>query len=204
MTVQDMLKLIGVKLGNRSEAEMAEFALPYFALKQAELESDPFLPWFLRKETQLSVGENGQAELPADFIKMAPQSGVWFSSGAGDLSELCMKETREALAQYGTRFGVPVAFALGKDLLHLFPNTDSGLLFFEYFAKEPVLTLVAPTNAWTANAPWYLMAHVGLEVAQDLEHAPGIQFYAQKVEASREMLFRLDAERAVSGQRLTF
>lgn len=204
MNVNEMLKLIAVKLGNRDEDEMAEFGLPYFKLKQAEFEADPFLPWFLRKEAQLTVGEFGQALLPEDFIKIAPQSGVWFSSGGGDISEVCMVEPREAIAKYGTRFGIPVAFSLGTSVITVYPSTDSGSLFFEYFAKQPELDENVLENAWTQNAPWYIMAAVGLEVAQDLEHAPGVQFFAQKLEAAREMLFRLDTDRAISGQRLSF
>lgn len=204
MNVNEMLKLIAVKLGNRGEEEMAEFGLPYFKLKQAELEADPFLPWFLRKEDQASVGEFGQAPLPGDFIKVAPQSGVWFSSGGGDISEVCMVEPREAIAKYGTRYGIPVAYSLGTNSITVYPSTDSGILFFEYFAKQPELDEGTLENEWTRNAPWYIMAAVGLEVAQDLEHAPGVQFFAQKLEAAREMLFRMDADRAISGQRLTF
>lgn len=204
MNIADMLALIALKCGNREIEEMEEYAVPYLRIKQAELEADPFLPWFLRREGNVSITE-GLAELPEDFLKFAPNSGLWYTSGAGDISEVCLAEAQLGIRKYGVQVGIPMLVALGNTELNFFPAPDSGLCFFEYFGKEPELGLDAPlaqSNAWTEHAPWYLLSAVGLEVAQDLEHAPGVQFFAQKLEAAREMLFRQDAERAISGQAL--
>ena len=205
MTIQEMLALIALKCGNRDIEEMEEFALPYFSLKQAELEADPFLPWFLVHEAEQAVTDPGFTDLPEGFIKFTPSSGVWYNSPEGKVSQLCLKSIKEGLEKYGLEEGAPKAVALQKNGLALYPAPDSGSLFFEYYKKEPKLDLNStPSNAWTEYAPWYLISLVGLEVAQDLEHAPGVKFFREKAEAAREMLFRQDAERAISGARLTF
>lgn len=199
MTLEDMLKLIALKCGNREFEDMEEFALPYFAVKQAELESDPFLPWFLRSEALLPVVD-GEVALPEDFLKLDNSSGQWYTEGAGSLSELCVLDQKSALDKYGLGSGVPVAGVLRNNSFVLYPMADSGMVTLGYYAKAAPLVNMDDTNSWATHAPWYLLASVGIEVAEDLEHGPGVRFFKDKKEYARELLFRGDVEREAAGQ----
>ena len=198
MTLEEMLKLIAVKCGNRDLEEMEEFATPYFGMKQSELEADPFLPWFLKKQATVQV-VNGEFTLPVGFIKVDPSVGVWRSGGSG-LVKLCMTSDVEALGTYGTQSGDSLAYTLGATKGALYPSQSSGSITLGYFSRDSKLTGNASSNLWTEYAPWYLLASVGIEVAEDLEFMPGIKFFSEKKEAAREMLFRLDVERNASGK----
>lgn len=205
MNIADILKIVAIKCGNRDMEEMQEFATPYLKLVQDELESDPFLPWFLKKDFSADVLVPGEISLPEGFLKLAHDSGIWFTQD-GQLFEIKLESMKQAIQKFKTQEGVPQVCSLEGNKLYLYPAPSSGSVSFMFYGKEPELgdAPLAQENAWTNFAASYFLGKLGLEVAQDLEHAPGVQFFAQKAEAGREFLFRQDVERQVSGEELRF
>jgi len=203
MNLEGVLKIIGLKCGNRDLEEMIEFAIPHVQLFQSQAQSDPFLPWFLKEEGEFEVDAEGGFVLPEGFLKVDHTGGVWYKKD-DSLTELCVGDTKQAISKYGARAGVPEFLVVRKDRGVVFPFTDEGTLHFDYFKKAPELSQLSDVNVWLENAPWYIAAGAGLAVAQDLEHAPAVKFFSQQLELYREMLFRQDVERNAAGQRFYF
>jgi hypothetical protein len=132
------------------------------------------LPWFLKEEDDsLSFTANDpEIPLPTGFLREIADENLWWDGDSDD----DRRELQKIDFAQGKRLYVnttdtnPVAYALRKSSLWLFPTPDfSGTCTWSYYKADSLLTADDSENSWLLYAPDLLIADAGVIVAADLE-----------------------------------
>ncbi len=131
------------------------------------------LPWFLKVEDDsLSFTLNDPSiDLPVDFIREIADENLWWDGDdSNDRRELQKIDFAQGRRLYIEPTNLtPVAYALRKDSLYLFPTPDfSGTLTWSYYGRDAILDDDADENEWLSHAPDLMVADAGVIVAADL------------------------------------
>lgn len=156
MTNAELVTRILQRLGNRSSAELRDYAVLEVQTKIQEYELGPVLPWFLETEATLTTAAGTESvSLPADFLREVEDGALIIYDPAGDYEELRkLSLDRIRREVKGEENGFPKAYAILGDKIYLAPVPDAiYTLKLSYFKKSPAFTDSAdPTTYWCKEA----------------------------------------------------
>lgn len=164
------------RAGNRADdTTLFDFAKLELDLAIAELESQPFLPWFLiSDETPLTIVEGDpNVTLPADFLREYEDEDVWYyNSNNTPTRKKLDKIDKDDLTELNREVDAdePNQYALVGNQFILGPTPSAaaatGTLRTRYFARAATLSDSVLTNAWTTNADFLLVNKLGHVMAE--------------------------------------
>lgn len=193
MTLGEIVSLIQMKLGNRTQLESQ--VKQELQFRQKVLEREVTLPWFLRSMVAVNVtagyGPKVGLSAPAGYLRMASAEECLWCWEEGTTYSPIQKDDFGYLMQQealqGT--GKPEAYALVGHKLFFFPLLDTTYsVLFDAFWEDNVISADAGTNNWMTYAPDLLVACVGKAMAGALR-APELvlQFANEEREARRRL-----------------
>jgi hypothetical protein len=176
MTHDDLVKIVGFRLGDRSDmASRVDLELDF--VQDTVLEAMPWHPWFLESEaaTASTVVGDRRVPLPLDFLGEVEESHLYAEADNGALLELKKLDPDVAQSKFGAietagYGGFPLAYAVSGLYYMIYPASDKPYpIHMRYYAKDVRMS----DPAQTANSKW-------LRFAQDLVLAELCQVLAAK------------------------
>lgn len=190
MNKGELLQLLGMRLGNRTDSDiLAALSLEITLAQDTLLEQNGrFKPWFLVSEfaTAETVANDSRVELPEDFIGEVEEGGLYVLNPDSQKYVELVREDYDFLAEkYADATpSLPKEYSLDGDKYYrLFPTPDLiYTLRQRYFEKDVAFNLVADNsqNRWLKYASDLLLAIGGQQYAskhlqnQDLAIAFGL------------------------------
>lgn len=164
------------RAGNRADdTTLVDFAKMELNLAIAELESQPFLPWFLlSNEVTLTITSGDpNVTLPADFLREYEDEDVWYYNADNTPTRVALtKIDVDDLTQLhrGVDANEPTTYALVGNQFVIGPTPSDaaalGSLKTRHFARSTELTDSVLTNPWTLNADFLLVNKLGHVMAE--------------------------------------
>lgn len=196
-----IITLVLNRAGNRADdAELAGFAELELDLVIAELESQPFLPWFMiSDEVTLTITEGDpNVTLPADFLREYEDEDVWYyNANNSPTRKKLEKIDKDDLTELnrGVEANEPNQYSLvgSQFILGPTPNATAaaGNLKLRHYARSVALSDSNLTNVWTLNADFLLVNKLGIVLAEQyLRDAALAASFEKKYLTSQEMLVR--------------
>ncbi len=167
MNGDDLLDLLMLRLGNRTETDLRAACLTEMAHIQAtELERGPTLPFFLKDiDDALAYTAAKTVDLPSDFLKEWDEEHTLSRlDSSGELVGLHKDDFDVLVDKWGyyATGEVPEDYAIVGEKIYLFPTpTVAGTLFLPYYAAQAAPTDAAAENKWLKYASDLLLARTG-------------------------------------------
>lgn len=200
MTRDDVVTLLALNLGNRTDLNDA-IILQMMLQQETQLEgSGRFQPWFLITErafNTMTIGESRLA-LPDDFLMEVEEQGLWIFDAAGGTHELLKGSEQDLLREYkDTDPGQPQAYSMAGHHITVYPAPDWEYpAFFRYAAQDQKLSTNIENN-WLKYASDLMIAVVGKEIAgKTLQNDKLAATYERDILPAWERLYRLHESRA--------
>lgn len=174
MTLADLVKIVGWRLGDRDDMQ-DRISLELDFVQDFVLEAKPWHPWFLETEWANANTVIGERRLPypADFLDEIEENHLYLVQENTALRELKKLDYDVAMAKYGNTdsglaYSTPVVYAAEGLYFHLFPAPDNAYpVQMKYYAKA------ARISDATKNSTW-------LQFAGDLVVAELLRLLAEK------------------------
>ena len=171
LTRDQIISTVLTRAGNRSnDAVLTAAAKTEIVLVQSELESEPFLPWFIISTEQTFTITSGDPNitLPSDFLREYEDEDMWYyNASSSPTKKKLEKMDIDDMTQWlrSTEANEPRAYAIvgGQMILGPVPNDAAALgsIKTRYYQRANVLSDLVSTNAWTLNADWLLVNRLG-------------------------------------------
>lgn len=194
------------RAGNRSDdSTLVGYAKSELDLAIAELESQPFLPWFLLgDEVTLTIVEGDpNISLPSNFLREYEDEDVWYYNASNtptrkrldkidkdDLTQLNRDVDADEPNQYAL---VGSQFVLGPT-----PNATAatGSLKTRFYERADALSDSVLTNDWTLNADFLLVNKLGHVMAEQYIRDQNLAAsFEKKYLVSYELLMKANVAR---------
>lgn len=205
LSSDQIINLVLARCGRREADTYLQAALltELQMLQQDVLEGGAFLPWFLltEDETLDLVAEQSYVTLPSDFLrewedcKLSIYDAAETEDPYAELTKWDFDALREMFPVRD--FAKPTYYALTGSRLEFFQTPDTAYTAtWRYLARQPVLTAVVTSNAWTVNASDVLVAELGIIAAgRYLKNAEQGQLFAADAARAHQRLLAFDEAR---------
>lgn len=211
MTLTDMVRLIGSRLGKRTG--LVQDIAAEIAMTQVKLESSELLPWFriwARKDaTALTwVSTTNVYTNPPAFIRGVEDISVfWRPEPAPDLpyrikplitrpfQELASDESIDHPA------GPPRFYAIQGSIHTIWPMPDKDYIptVIAYFRDSPLVLGTTETNSWTENAADLIVSETGFRMATTLRDTAAAQIFAEERREANDRFRKAEAAARAHG-----
>lgn len=164
---------------------------------QRNLEMGKTFPKFLIEEdaTLSGLAGNSTIDFPIGFLRIVEEENIWWNGdSSNDRRELQKASLKQLKTLWtGTTQVTPVAYALRKDSIQIFPTPDVAHTYtWSYYKAADLLDDDGDENVWLLNAPDLLIAEAGLIVAADLQDdAAATKFAAMQSSAQSALFFKI-------------
>lgn len=205
MTRAQLVALIQSRLGQRTSLDATVVA--ELQLAQTELESEPFLPWFLETSvidstTFVTVASTRTLAVPTGFIREQDEQEA-FMLKSGSYRYTITRKPMDVLLQDTSlaSAGFPKYYDRVFNTIYLFPTPDAaynGTLL--YFVGDAVLSADGTTNNWSTYAPELLVARAGMSVGVVLRDANIVKYFTQLYEDRLTKLRQADSANREAGR----
>lgn len=185
MTRDDVVRLLGWRLGDRSDMQERILREMDF-IQTTVLEENEWMPWFLESEwasAQTTVGE-ARVPLPTDFLVEIEESHLYISKDGGEEKRL-VKKDMDTAKSLRPGSGQPEYYAISGGYFYFYATPDYAYdLRMRYYAKDALMSAANVETLWLKHASDLVMALVGEAIAgkhiQNLQQAAAFQADAQK------------------------
>lgn len=208
MIRSSLVNTLQSRLGTRTALET--LCVTELQLAQTELESDPFLPWFLEANvidstTFVTVANTRTLSPPTGFLRLVDEKDSFLLRGTSTRFPIAKKDLDILLQDTSiTTTGEPEFYAQVGMTFYLFPTPTvvyNGSL--HYYTADTVLSTDASSNNWSLYAPELLIARAGISVAQALRDAASIKYFTGLYSDRLEKLKQLSSAIEESGRTRT-
>lgn len=167
MTGQEVVDLLGYRLGNRTD--LATVALLEMKLAQTRVEGMPTKPWFLEQDYTTSFETTANQEyvnVPTGFLIEKDEGGLWYQDTTITTPDQWIEIVKDGYSVMKAYYkddvaGKPEKYDLIGSKLYLRPIPDAVYpLRLVAFFKDSVIAL-GSENLWLANAPDVILALAG-------------------------------------------
>ena len=164
---------------------------------QRSREKGKTLPKFLIQEDATLTGTANVAaiSLPSGFIRIVEDENIWWDGDSdNDRRELERADYKQLKTIWtGTTLTTPVAYALRKATVHIFPTPTAAHTYtYSYYKAADELDDGSDENVWALNAPDLLIAEAGLIVATDLGDVEATtKFAAMQTTAAQDVFYEI-------------
>lgn len=169
VTGQEVVTLLGYRLGNRTDPDFATVALLEMKLAQTKMEGMPTKPWFLEQTYTTAfatVADQEYVDLPASFLLEKDEGGLWYQDTSITTPDQWTEIEKDGYSVMKARYkaevtGKPEKYDLIGTRIYLRPIPDAiyNLKLVGFFA-DSVITLNA-ANLWLTNVPDLILAVAG-------------------------------------------
>lgn len=190
MNLNDMVSLIQARLEFRDDQK--DNIIKEINLAQYELERDvSFNPYFLWRGKDICVNETClNFPVPAGFIRLCEfNNPLWHEKGCPYAYEIGRAVANKTYAA-DNPVGSINFFSLQGSNIRL-SKRASGILRLFYITATTPLSEAVPENLWTQKAFALLMNRAGLQMANILRDARGVEFFEKSY---AESLFKFKKE----------
>ncbi len=200
MNQTEIATMIKGRLGNRTGTARDAQILAEMQFRQAVLEREAVLPWFLLEEASLTVNAE-EISLPTGFIREYEDDSMFLADSDGYYHQLDKRIPTHIFEDDDLRgTGMPSAYYLLTEL-HFFPTPDvsyTGRLF--YYKAQTAFTS-GSTNAWSTYAPDLMAAETGYSIARYLRDFNARDMFAEEIgDARRRVIAENTARKEAAHQ----
>jgi hypothetical protein len=205
MNLGQVKRIIAAQVGYSDYSDIDTLLEDSLDLAQRELEEDPTLyPWFLVEHNATLVTSAGVAyvALPNDFLRWVEDTTVLKLSDSTYSGFELDDYNALRLAYAVDEDAMPQGASLVGTRVYFVPTPDAAYTYYySYYKKaaEPSGLLDSATNEWLTQQPQLLIAKAGVELAQALEHAGGIQYFSAKLQMTYDRFQRRGEEWRLGG-----
>lgn len=210
MTYDDLVKMVGWRLGDRDDmAPRIPFELDF--IQDTVLETMPWHPWFLESEgstANTTIGER-RVPLPGDFLGEVEESHLYVETENGAQMELRKMDADVAQAKYReveylAGGGTPQAYAISGLYYLIYPLCDKSYpLHMRYYAKDVRMsdTLETPNSRWLQYASDLVLAELcQVLAAKHIKDQAAAAGFAADASAARLRLYSVHTARMETNQ----
>lgn len=203
MTVDEVIAMIALKCGNRSD-QNTNILNALKLVQQYELEEGDFIPWFLFKHSAslATVADTETISLPSDFIRvpLEEEGGLWITNDDGrrEVKKDDLAVVRRRYQGYTNQ--LPSKYAIAGDKMYFGPYPDAVYALDLSYYGHDTLPAAGSTNLWTQNAPDLLIAHAGVHVAQGLGEEKAMKVFEGQRLTAMNRVVTADEMRRQGGQ----
>lgn len=207
MLRDDVVALIGQKLGWRTDKDTQIVT----ALKQAQEDFEAgalsFLPWFMQSAvTGLStVASTETVALPTGFVKEFDRGSLWKYISTNDAGEqwtqLGKSDYDAMIDKYEDTEDEPLVYDLIGELFYLRPIPDAVYTLKAIIHEEQTVLDTNIENNWLKYGGKVMRGEAGFNLAQDLRDAEAIAFFDTMRQAGKDALWRMHEAREHENQR---
>lgn len=174
---------------------------------QQNLESQEFLPWFLRSEvayTTTTIDESRLA-LPDDFIREDEDEALFLYDADAEEDEqwtaLEKADTDTLRSVYQSTTGAPEAYSITPDYFRIMPIADEEYTIkLVYYAKDTVLSNDVE-NKWLKHASDWLMGAAGQPIAAGLRDTAALNIFRDMEARGRAAMIKASTAREAENRR---
>lgn len=193
MTYDDLVKIVGWRLGDRDD--MVE-RIPYEldAIQDNVLEAKPWHPWFLESELASASTAPGERRLPLplDFLGEIEESHLYLELPEGDPQHIELrKEDPDVAIVLAPGTATPVLYSISGLYFQFAPIPNAAYpVLMRYYAKDSRISDSSKPSKWLTYASDVVLAELCYVLAakhiKDAEAAAG---FAQDATAAWTRLY---------------